>query len=126
MNVFEELDEINRRLDRLERLAFQTYTDVQSVAAYAYMNVRTEVSADEVKPLSGFNALQDKEALAVGLMFHELCALKQTTRTLRKQARRDSLTIIRDLLRPRKKPSERQHSPEDSEAGTGAMSSVSN
>ena len=127
MSFFEELEDIDRRISRLERLVFQLYTDVQKVAEYAYVNVRQEVTAEEIQRLEGFNKLQDKEALGVGLMFHELAALKQSSRVLRKQARQDSLTLIRDLIRPKRKPVERSElTPAGSGTGTSVLSRMPN
>ena len=124
MNAFEQLDDFERRLARLERIVFQTYTDVRTVAEYAYTNIRLEVGADEVKRLEGLNDLQDQEALKAGLMLHELATLKHTARTLRRQSRRDALTLVRDLIRPRRSL-ERQRPPERSSAGTDSLSGVS-
>jgi hypothetical protein len=99
VDIEARLDEIDRRLVRLERLAFLGYQEIRSVAGYAYENVRMEVSADEVKRLPGMQQLQDQDALAVGLLPHELFALKATARVLRKQTRLDVVTIVRDLVR---------------------------
>jgi hypothetical protein len=116
----DQLEDIERRLTRLERVVYQTYTDVQRLADYAYTNVRTEVTADEIQRLEGFNKLQDMEAFKVGLMFHEVAALKHTVRHLRRQARQDALTLIRDLMRPRSH-SERQRSSEGSPTGADSV-----
>ncbi len=96
------LEEIERRLDRLERLAFVTFQDVRSVADYAYKNVRLEVEADEVKRIPGFLGLSDNEVLKVGLAIHELAEFKLAVRVLRKQVRRDALTIVRDSMLSRR------------------------
>lgn len=93
------LEDIERRLDRLERLMFITFQDVRDVAAYAYKNARLELAAEEAKRMPGLNQLSDREALAVGLMMHELAGLKQANRVLRKQVRLDALGIVRDLIR---------------------------
>lgn len=94
------LSEVERRLDRVERLAFLAFQDLRDVASYAYENVRLDVSPEEVKRLPGsFARLSDKEILAVGVNLHELVALKSTMRVLRKQVRLDVLGVVRDLLR---------------------------
>ncbi len=99
-NVDARLDEIERRLARLERLAFLTFQDVRDVGSYAYENFRLDVEPEEVRQLPArFNQLSDQEALATGLALHELASLKATMRILRHQVRRDALGIVRDLMR---------------------------
>lgn len=125
------LADIERRLDRLERLAFMGYTDIRKVADYAYDNVRLEVSADEVKKLSEFQQLSDNEALKVGLMVQEIALLKMTARGLRKQTRLDAVGIVRDMMRRKRAATgleevsrERKRSPQGSRARDHSVSPV--
>ena len=110
MNFDERFREIERRLDRLERLVFLGFQDVRDVAEYAYQNVQQE--PEDVKRLTwtrrDFHALTDREAVeAAGLAAHELAALKMTMKTLRRQGRRDVLGVLLGLVRrPREESSD--------------------
>ncbi len=105
MTTEKRLAEIEKRLDRLERLVFVGFQEVRDVAEYAYENA---MSPEEVKRPSwrrpGLTPLSDQEAIAIGgLAVHELASLKMTMRHLRKQTRRDALGIVRDLMRRSRK-----------------------
>ncbi len=105
MGVEQRLTEIEKRLDRLERLAFLGFQDTRDVAEYAYQSVFEE--PETAKRLSwtkpSLHTLSDEEAIKAGLALYELAALKKTMRILRHQTRHDVLGIIRDLVRSGRK-----------------------
>ena len=104
--IEERLGFIEIRLGRAERIAYAAYTDVRSVAKYAYENVLLEATSETVrKPkftIPGIEQLQDYEALAAGMSTAELITLKMSLRNVTSQCRQDALEVaqlIAALLR---------------------------
>ena len=101
-------DDIERRLERLERLAFIGFQETREVAEYAFQQVGED--PEYVKRISwkqsNFHPLDDQEIVNVaGLATQELASLKMAMRLLRRQSRMDALGIIRDLARRGRKES---------------------
>jgi hypothetical protein len=94
---------LEERLERLERLAYLSYVEMRKVAEYAYLNVRLEEDADTVKRLSGMRGLSDQDALAAGLEFDDIVALKLKARFLTARCRNDALAIAKELADERKR-----------------------
>jgi hypothetical protein len=87
------LDSIEARLERLELLAYLNYCQLREVAEYAYLNVRLEVAAEEVKRMPGMNKLQDADALRAGMTLEQLAALKRGYRTIQHLCKKNAVDI---------------------------------
>jgi len=108
VDVIEELENIEKRLDRLERTVFLLFQDVRDVADYTYESVLA--GPEDIKRAKftqpSYHQITDREAMEVGgLAIHELAALKMNIRLLRKQSRRDILGMLRNIAGSRRKES---------------------
>lgn len=110
------LRDIERRLEQVERLAYQTYCDVRHVAEYAYQNILLEVDADEIKRMPGMRNLSDHDALKAGLELEDIIALKFKAKFLAARCRQDALAIGRYIAEERKRDPAVLEEPERSAA----------
>ncbi len=102
LTTSQRLAAIEQRLERLERLAFLSYTEVRKVADYAYLSILMEQDADSIKRMQGMRALSDHEALQSGMDMEDLVHLKvRMSRFLQARCRHDVLELARELAAER-------------------------
>lgn len=105
-----QLAELEKRIARLERLAFLAFQDIRDVADYAYRTYQSDVDPEAIRPATwrrtDLKVLSDQEFVAAGAMSHELATIKMTMRELRRQTRRDVLSIVLGFMRPRRREEE--------------------
>lgn len=88
-------------MERVERLAYLEYVETRRLAEYAYLNVRLEVDAEEIKRVPGIRSLTDDQAIRSGLAVEDLVALKVKQRFLGARCREDILAIAKYIAEER-------------------------